>query len=142
MARKVGLRGVLGCGRFVKGGAISFCNGGGASDPTFKGEGGCFYKGGGQALGWDGMANLAMSICFSISHIIGSKTARFQGTLGIAIAQNAPPQPQNGLKTLVWASQVVWEQLRKKCFFCPGDPGGPTVGPHCARAGLRSSSTK
>ena len=32
--------------------------------------------------------------------------------------------------------------LEKLFFFRPGDPGGPTVGPHCARAGLPSGSTK
>ena len=26
-------------------------------------------------------------------------------------------------------------------FFLPGDPGGPTIGPHRARAGLPSDST-
>ena len=32
--------------------------------------------------------------------------------------------------------------LEKKNFFRPGDPGGPTVGSHRARARLPSSSTK
>ena len=29
----------------------------------------------------------------------------------------------------------------KNDFFCPGDPGGPTVGPRRARAGLPSGCT-
>ena len=32
--------------------------------------------------------------------------------------------------------------LKKMIFFHPGDPGGPTVGPNRARAGLPSNSTK
>ena len=32
--------------------------------------------------------------------------------------------------------------LEKKKFFYSEDPGGPTIGPHCARAGLPSGSTK
>ena len=32
--------------------------------------------------------------------------------------------------------------FEKNHFFRPGDPGGPTVGPHRARAALPSGSTK
>ena len=103
-------------------GQFHFATGGGASHPTFKGEGGCFYKGGGQVLRWDGMVNLALSICFSILHIIGSKTARFQGISGIAIAQNTPPRPQNGLKTLVRASKWSRNNFGKHDFFSPQGP--------------------
>ena len=41
------------------------------------------------------------------SPIFGLETAHFQGILGFSMVHNAPPRAQNGLKTLVWASQVV-----------------------------------
>ena len=41
------------------------------------------------------------------SPIFGPKRAHFQGTLGFSMGQNASPRAENGLKTLVRASQVV-----------------------------------
>ena len=74
--------------------------------------------------------------------ILGPKTAHFQGILGFSMAQNAPPPAQNGLKTLVRATKWSEKIFEKKSFFRPGDPGGPTMGPCRARAGLPSNSTK
>ena len=54
--------------------------------------------------------------------IFGPKTAHFQGILGFSMAQNASPGAQNGLKTLVWASQMVQGHFWKNAFlthFCP-----------------------
>ena len=71
-----------------------------------------------------------------------SQTGPFSRHFGIFMGQNASPRAQNGLKTLVSASQVVYEQLWKKYFFRPGDPGGPTVHPHHARAEVPCGSTR
>ena len=71
--------------------------------------------------------------------IFGPKTAHFQGILGFSMAQNAPPRPKN---TCLSIPSGLGTTLEKMIFFCPGDPGGPTVGPRRARAGLPSGSTK
>ena len=75
--------------------------------------------------------------------IVGPKTAHFQGILGFSMAQNAPPRAQNGLKKPLF-EHPKWSRYNfgKNDFFRPGDPGGPTVGPHCAWAGRPSSCTK
>ena len=57
-----------------------------------------------------------------------------------------PKTRHHGLKT---AEKHLFEHPKssrnnfgKNHFFRPGDPSGPTVGPHRARAGLPSGSTK
>ena len=64
-----------------------------------------------------------------------SQTAHCQGILGFSMGQHALPWAQNGLKTLFWACQVVWDQLWKNSCFSSRGPSGPTVSPHRARAG-------
>ena len=49
--------------------------------------------------------------------IVGPKTAHFQGILGFSMAQNASPRAQKGLKTLVWASQMVQGHFLEKRVF-------------------------
>ena len=68
------------------------------------------------------------------------KMAHFQGILGFSVGQTRPPWAPNGLKTLVWAYQVVLTQIWKRPFFRPGDPDGPTVGADDARPRLPYSS--
>ena len=53
-------------------------------------------------------------------------------TKGSKQAQNISLSIPSGLGT----------SLEEMFFFRPGDPGGPTIGPNRARAGLPSGSTK
>ena len=57
-----------------------------------------------------------------------------------------PKLRHHGLKTcykrLFEHPKLSRNNFGKNDFFCRGDPGGPTVGPHRAQAGLPSGSTK
>ena len=53
--------------------------------------------------------------------IFGPKKTHFQGILGFSMAQKAPPRAQNGLKTLLGASQVVFF-FRCLADVCDGSP--------------------
>ena len=50
---------------------------------------------------------------------------------------DGPERATTGSKRLKWSRN----NFGKNEFFRPGDPGGPTVGPHCASAGRFSGCT-
>ena len=52
-----------------------------------------------------------------VGPISGPKASHFQGILGFSMAQNASPQAQNGLKTIVSASQMVQHHFWKHKKF-------------------------
>ena len=58
------------------------------------------------------------------------------------MSQNTAPRAQNGLKKLFEHPKWSRNNVEKNDFFRPGDPVGPTVGSHRARAVLPSGTTK
>ena len=68
--------------------------------------------------------------------IFGPKTAHFQGILGFSMAQNASPRAQNGLKTLVWASQIMQGHFWKNTFLTHFGPILSQNGPFSRHFGI------
>ena len=62
-----------------------------------------------------------------------------KGTHGPKRATTGSKRPKNACWSI---PSGLGTTLEKIFFFRPGDPGGPTVGPHCGWAGRPSGCTK